>query len=564
MLQKQTADNHARLLLLGRSTRHWQRYVATRRHKAAQAELAAGHYEAGVLAGALHAFRQCVRDAAVGRRRVFAAAMHRRSWLIWRAFKAWRCASGVDGRGALGFHATMQHHSRAWHTSQLARLEHLQKHAVPRVAASIPHAHEASVVVDIQCWMPNCFCPYRPCSCCRLSAAASHLERIVARGSGTSQAPTAADKGSSSSSFNAQQRQQLGPQQHQRPGVLHSCQDPASVAAAVVEASCLRQKQWQEGWHSRWQQALAPQQQQQQDSLIHPPVLQPAQQQQQWRLQQLAVQRAPTTAQHLQKQGVLANDLDAAADVAHEGNSAAQSREAVTPQPTAAAVGQEQLHPGSSHDSSVVLAKRLARPQPRLPSFMLREQQQGRRQQPLLNSSSWLNTQQGTQEPHPQRLSGCLASGLSGVVMSQPTTPAVQQQQRTSPALAPEAAGWPGLQQSSVVLAAASVQPGVAGAPASHTVQQPSLAGLPAAPLLLTWLSPQVGRRARLQPRHLKPSLLDSCGVADGSSSGRLLHWQTDTAPEAGCDQQQPAEVLVVHTEAVPLAYPEDWAGGGD
>jgi hypothetical protein len=93
VLQKQTADDHACLLVVGRSTRQWQRYVASRHHKAAQAEVAVGHYQAALLAGGLDAFRQCVRDAAVGRRRMFAAAMHMRSWLIWRAFKALRCAA---------------------------------------------------------------------------------------------------------------------------------------------------------------------------------------------------------------------------------------------------------------------------------------------------------------------------------------------------------------------------------------------------------------------------------------------------------------------------------------
>jgi hypothetical protein len=289
--------------------------------------------------------------------------------------------------------------------------------------------------------------------------------------------------------------------------------------------------------------------------LIHPPSLQQAQQQQQWPQQQVAVQPVPSHHPS-QQQSMLAADLDAAGSVAHVGDrSVALSREAATPQPTGLAVGQEQVHPGSSHFSSASLTKRRARPQPRLPSFMLQEQQQGRRQQqPLLDSSGWLNTQQGTQEPHPQQLSGALAGGLSGVVMSRPTTPAVQQ-----PPAPAEAAGWLGLQQGSLGLTSMSSVLGVAiarGSPASSAVQQPSSG--------LTWLSPQVGRRARLQPRQLKPSLLDSCGVVDSSSPGRVLQWQTDTAQEAGSDQQRPAEVLVVHSEAVPQVYPEHWAGVDD
>jgi hypothetical protein len=92
VLQRQLADAHARLLRLRHGVRLWRRYVVGRHHKSVQAELAAGHYDRVLLSGGLTAFKQRVRHGADKRKLVFAAAIHRRSWLIWRAFKAWRCA----------------------------------------------------------------------------------------------------------------------------------------------------------------------------------------------------------------------------------------------------------------------------------------------------------------------------------------------------------------------------------------------------------------------------------------------------------------------------------------
>jgi len=84
------ARRHMRRLLLKRSLSGWQQYVAHRRRRETQAQLATTHDHRVLQLGAFMAFRQHVAAAAQKRGRVFAAALHRRSWLLWRAFRAWR------------------------------------------------------------------------------------------------------------------------------------------------------------------------------------------------------------------------------------------------------------------------------------------------------------------------------------------------------------------------------------------------------------------------------------------------------------------------------------------
>lgn len=94
------ADEHTQRRLLSYSLRQWQQYVQYRRHKAALSLLASQHHSRALLAASLSAFKLRVCWAAEKRRRVFAAALHRRSWLIYRGFKAWRCVFVCcDGTG---------------------------------------------------------------------------------------------------------------------------------------------------------------------------------------------------------------------------------------------------------------------------------------------------------------------------------------------------------------------------------------------------------------------------------------------------------------------------------
>jgi hypothetical protein len=89
-LQNITAQQHARRRVLTCSLAGWHRYVAHRNHKAAQQQLAMQHHDRALLAHALKALQLRVRHVTGKRRREFDAALHRRWWLIWRAFKAWR------------------------------------------------------------------------------------------------------------------------------------------------------------------------------------------------------------------------------------------------------------------------------------------------------------------------------------------------------------------------------------------------------------------------------------------------------------------------------------------
>jgi hypothetical protein len=305
----------------------------------------------------------------------------------------------------------------------------------------------------------------------------------------------------------------LARQKQQQAGSMQLAhQDPAVVAAAVVEASCAAHKEWQDEWCSRWQQALSQQQQQQvvvQGSLetlqglgsLREPQLQlPAGQKQ---------QASSSTQVHALPAGQKQYGLHPAATAA-AGNTAGQGTNPIQPQLAALTAGQEQLH---GANSSVVHGKP-ARRQPRLPSFMQQQQQQ-----PSLAAA---NGRAGSADT-----AACAAySGSSWEVRPQPTTPAIET--------------WP-MSAAMCVDAADAVR----GVSRGGTGDKPfayaaagadDMTAVMSAAHRLLWHSPQVGRRARLQPRQLRPSLLDTCGV---QSSTPAQYPQDVWAEQAHWQQQQ-------------------------
>jgi len=387
-----------------------------------------------------------------------------------------------------------------------------------------------------------CCCP--PCPH-RLSAAVSHLERIVARPTTTQPATNSAAHTAITSRVDTQQQQQ----QQQQQGVMPRPQQhqPNVIAAAVVEASCAAHRQWQEEWRCKWQHALLQQPARQQDAaqqqdeavqLQSNPHLLPLllRQQQQHVQASLAVQEPP-------------------ADVPR-----------VPPAtPPAAGSHHDQSLPVSSDGGGVIRAKPVRRP-PRLPAFMQHELQQqlGR------DSSSASPTQQPQQQqPAPHRmpapeLQGALAGSSTGVWVpgARPllTHGGLISDSLRPPSLAADSTCWeprtqpttpatqPSPTSAATSNAAAASRHALAAGDAGSSVPLSS-SSVPAASSVLAWQSPQVGRRRRLQPRQLRSSLLDTSGAEPdshcsswppGPDSQTLLQRRQQLSPQLHLVQERP------------------------
>jgi hypothetical protein len=89
-LQELAAAQQHRSTLLRRSLAAWRQYTALRALKAAARQRAEQHKTTRLAAAALSGFAARVEYGRIKRQRLFAAAMHRRMWLLRRAFMAWR------------------------------------------------------------------------------------------------------------------------------------------------------------------------------------------------------------------------------------------------------------------------------------------------------------------------------------------------------------------------------------------------------------------------------------------------------------------------------------------
>jgi hypothetical protein len=92
-MQVLAAAQHHRRMLLQRGVAAWQQYAATRAVKAAAKQHAEQHRSSKLAAAALAGWAARVEAGRVKRQRLFAAAMHRRLWLLRRACRAWRYAA---------------------------------------------------------------------------------------------------------------------------------------------------------------------------------------------------------------------------------------------------------------------------------------------------------------------------------------------------------------------------------------------------------------------------------------------------------------------------------------
>jgi hypothetical protein len=208
-------------------------------------------------------------------------------------------------------------------------------------------------------------------------------------------------------------------------------------------------------------------------------------------------------------------------------------------QPAALTAGQEQLYGANSS----VRHGKPARRQPRLPSFMLQQQQQ--------LSLVTANGHVGSADPAVYAAS----SGSNWEFRPQPTPPATETRPMSA-AMCVDAAD-----------AMCSISGGDTGvkhvAYAAAAAADDSTA-IPSAVPELMWHSPQVRRRARLQPRQLRPSLLDTCGV---QSSAPAQHSQDVWAEQAHWQQQQhnPVSPVVPDGGAAPVHVgPSQPSGGAD
>jgi hypothetical protein len=91
-MQILAASQHHCSLLLQRGLAAWRQYAAHGALKAAARQRAEQHRDSKLAAAALAGLAARVEVGRVKRQRLFAAAMHRRVWLLRRACRAWRYA----------------------------------------------------------------------------------------------------------------------------------------------------------------------------------------------------------------------------------------------------------------------------------------------------------------------------------------------------------------------------------------------------------------------------------------------------------------------------------------
>lgn len=338
----------------------------------------------------------------------------------------------------------------------------------------------------------------------------SHLERILSHqpsSSGqhlTTLQPAAASNSQSDGSTGQHYQQQHYPQPQ-----------PTVVAAAVVEASCAAHRHWQEQWRNKWQQAMTPQQPQQEQ--------QPSQLAE--HAQQLSVLALPPPhpPQHQQQQHyhVPPAALSSAAATAAGGGDSFDGCDSLA-QPSAQPQQAAAHTHNSSISSSINCSKRASRRQPRLPLFMQQELQQQQqlevatgsqlRAQLQAHSFETLDLQQQQQQ---QQLLGGSVWGSGGgdgsaLPCSQPTTPATHLQRPMS-ADPTQPAGQRFAVEGGELLDTCSLEQQVRPTTAQGVLDQ---------------LQPQAAKKkVRLQPRQLRPSLLDTCvrGVGGAGPGGASI-----------------------------------------